>query len=117
MGWFLTLTSKMTGYTIPEVGDDPGGTIEQPRDTIVHYLMDMETLADAMMVKKNWDSPQYAILFIAVGEEGVTEQEHEVCAMPILLLAKLALPVKTLSDLQPPWEGHPPPRPGVIPSP
>ena len=102
MGWFLTLTSKMTGYTIPGVGDAPGGTIEQPRDAIAHYLMDMETLADAMMVKKNWDSPQYVILFIAVGEEGVTEQEHEVCAMPILLLTKLALPVKTLSDLQPP---------------
>ena len=62
MGWFLTLTSKMTGYTIPEVGVAPGGTIEQPRDAIAHYLMDMETLADAMAVKKNWDRPQYAIL-------------------------------------------------------
>ena len=62
MGWFLTLTSKMTGYTIPGVGVAPGGTIEQPRDAIAHYLMDMETLADAMAVKKNWDRPQYAIL-------------------------------------------------------
>ena len=62
MGWFLTLTSKMTGYTIPGVGLAPGGTIEQPRDAIAHYLMDMETLADAMAVKKNWDRPQYAIL-------------------------------------------------------
>ena len=62
MGWFLTLTSKMTGYTIPGVGVAPGGTIEQSRDAIAHYLMDMETLADAMAVKKNWDRPQYAIL-------------------------------------------------------
>ena len=62
MGWFLTLTSKMTGYTIPGVGVAPGGTIEQPRDAIAHYLMDMETLADAMAVKKSWDRPQYAIL-------------------------------------------------------
>jgi len=62
MGWFLTLTSKMTGYTIPGVGVAPGGTIEQSRDAIAHYLMDMETLADAMAVKKSWDRPQYAIL-------------------------------------------------------
>ena len=39
MGWFLTLSSKMTGYTIPGVGVAPGGTIEQPRDAIAHYLM------------------------------------------------------------------------------
>ena len=62
MGWFLTLTSKMTGYTIPGVGVAPGGTIEQPRDAIAHFLMDMETLADNMAVTNNWDSPQYAIL-------------------------------------------------------
>ena len=62
MGWFLTITSKMTGYTIPGVGVAPGGIIEQPRDAIAHYLMDMETLADAMAVKKSWDRPQYAIL-------------------------------------------------------
>ena len=62
MGWFLTITSKMTGYNIPGVGVAPGGIIEQPRDAIAHYLMDMETLADAMAVKKSWDRPQYAIL-------------------------------------------------------
>ena len=55
MGWFLTLTSKMTGYNIPGVGVAPGGVIEQPRDAIAHYLNDMETLADAMAVKKYWD--------------------------------------------------------------
>ena len=38
-----------------------GGTIEQPRDAIAHYLVDMEALADVMAVKKNWDRPQYAI--------------------------------------------------------
>ena len=61
MGWFLTLTSKMTGYTIPGVGV-PGGAIEQPREVIAQYLSYYETLADAMAVKKNWDKPQYAIL-------------------------------------------------------
>ena len=62
MGWFITLTSKMTGFTIPDVGRAPGGTIEQPRDAISHYLLDMETIVDAMAVQKNWDRPQYAIL-------------------------------------------------------
>ena len=62
MGWFITLTSKMTGFTIPDVGLVPGGTIEQPRDAISHYLLDMETIADAMAVDKYWDRPQYAIL-------------------------------------------------------
>ena len=62
MGWFLTLTSKMTGYTIPGVGVAPGGVIKQPMDAIAHYLNDMETLADAMAVKKFWDRPQFAIL-------------------------------------------------------
>ena len=58
MGWFLTLTSKMTGYTIPGVGVAPGGIIEQQTDAIAHYLMDMETLADAMAVKKSSASPK-----------------------------------------------------------
>ena len=62
MGWFLTLTSKMTGYTIPGVGVAPGGEIKAPREAIGHYLMDMETLADGMAFKKYWDRPQYAIL-------------------------------------------------------
>ena len=62
MGWFLTLTSKMTGFTIPDVGLAPGGKIEQSRDAIAHYLLDMETIADAMAVDKYWDRPQYAIL-------------------------------------------------------
>ena len=62
MGWFLTLTSKLTGCTIPEVGVAPGGKFEFPRDHMARLLMDMETMADAMAVKKNWDRPQYAIL-------------------------------------------------------
>ena len=63
MGWFLTLTSKMTGFTIPEyLQDVPGGTIEHSRDAIAHYLHDMETIADAMAVEKYWDRPQYVIL-------------------------------------------------------
>ena len=62
MGWFLTLTSKMTGFTIPDIGLAPGGKIEQSRDAIAHYLLDMETIADAMAVDKYWDRPQYAIL-------------------------------------------------------
>ena len=62
MGWFLTLTSKMTGFTIPDVGLAPGGKIEQSRDAIAHYLLDMETIADIMLVRSNWDRPQYAIV-------------------------------------------------------
>ena len=62
MGWFLTLTSKMTGYTIPGVGVAPGGTIEQPRDAIAHALFDLENIALNMAVKKSWDRPRYAIL-------------------------------------------------------
>ena len=62
IGWFLTLTSKMTGFTIPDVGLDHGGKIEQSRDAIAHYLLDMETNADAMVVDKYWNRPQYAIL-------------------------------------------------------
>ena len=67
MGWFLCLTSKMTGFTIPDVGLAPGGKIEQSRDAIAHYLLDMETIADAMaVVDKYWDRPSwywdYAIL-------------------------------------------------------
>ena len=48
--------------TIPDVGLDHGGKIEQSRDAIAHYLLDMETIADAMAVDKYWDRPQYAIL-------------------------------------------------------
>ena len=62
MGWFLTLTSKLTGCTIPEVGVAPGGKFKFPRDHMARLLMDMETMADAMAAKKNWDRPQYAIL-------------------------------------------------------
>ena len=62
LGWFLTLTSKLTGYTISEVGVAPGGNFQLPRDHVARLLMDMETMADAMAVKKNWDRPQYAIL-------------------------------------------------------
>ena len=62
MGWFLTLTSKLTGYTIPEVGVAPGGNFKLPRDEIDRLLMDIETMADAMAVEKSWDRPQYAIL-------------------------------------------------------
>ena len=32
------------------------------RDTIAHYLHDMEAIADAMAVEKYWDRPQYVIL-------------------------------------------------------
>ena len=58
MGWFLALTSKMTGFIIPEyLQHAPGGKIEQPRDAIAHYLHYMETIADAMAVEKYWDRP------------------------------------------------------------
>jgi len=50
MAWFIYLASQMTS------------NMDQPRDAICHALMDMETLADAMAVKKSWAWPQYAIL-------------------------------------------------------
>lgn len=63
MGWILNLTSKMTGFTIcPLMEVAPGGKIAQSRDAIAHYLQDMETIADTMLVRFNWDRPQYAIL-------------------------------------------------------
>ena len=62
MGWFLTLTSKLTGCTIPEVGVAPGGNFKMSRNCIARLMMDMETMADAMAVQKNWDRPHYAIL-------------------------------------------------------
>jgi len=62
MGWFLTLSSKMTGYTIPGISMAPGGKIEHDRSEVDHYLEDMETMADAMANEKNWNLPQYAIL-------------------------------------------------------
>ena len=76
MGWFLTLTSKMTGYRIPGrqplilllllllllpclgIGMAPGGQIHQDREEVAVYLEDMETVADAMAADKYWDRPQ-----------------------------------------------------------
>ena len=87
MGWFLCLTSKMTGFTIPDVGLAPGGKIEQSRDAIAHYLLDMETIADAMAVDKYWDRPQSEVseycfldrirIRIIFGIRILTEYEYE----------------------------------------
>ena len=92
MGWFLTLTSKMTGYKIPGkflpsqsvyilywhphpitllflltllhsgVGLAPGGKIEFDREDVAHYIEDMEILADAMANEKNWNRPQVRVI-------------------------------------------------------
>jgi hypothetical protein len=62
MGWFLTLSSKMTGFRIPGVGLAPGGVIEHDRREVAIYMEDMETMADAMAENKNWSWPQFAIL-------------------------------------------------------
>ena len=62
MSWFLTLSSKMTGFRIPGVGLAPGGVIEHDRQEVAIYIEDMETIADAMAEHKNWSWPQYAIL-------------------------------------------------------
>ena len=62
MGWFLTLTSKMTGYRIPEAGLAPGGLYQLDSQQVEHCLASMETVADAMAEKSHWKWPQYAIL-------------------------------------------------------
>ena len=74
MGWFLTLTSKMTGFRMPGatshlllrihpgVGLAPGGLILRARQEVELFLEDMETVADLMAERTNWNLPQYAIL-------------------------------------------------------
>jgi len=62
MGWFLTLTSKMTGFRMPGVGLAPGGLIHRARQEVELFLEDMETVADLMAERTNWNLPQYAIL-------------------------------------------------------
>ena len=79
IGWFLTLTSKMTGFTIPDVGLDPGGKIEQSRDAIAHYLLDMETNADAMV----WNRPQCAILKEMYLEDALQLPRQQVLVSPL----------------------------------
>ena len=58
MGWFLTLTAKMTGFTIPGVGMVPGGRIQMDRPEMAQHIEDMETVADAMNIEKDWNRPQ-----------------------------------------------------------
>ena len=62
MGWFLTLTSKMTGYRISGLGVAPCGQIQQDREAVDAYLRKMETLAAAMAVEKNWNQHQVKLL-------------------------------------------------------
>ena len=79
MGWFLTLTSKMTGHRIPGeqrseahtdsywkhghwspagVGMAAGGGISLTREEVTRLLESMETLSDIMEVKTSWSRPQ-----------------------------------------------------------
>ena len=44
MGWLVCC------YTIPSVGLAPGGAIEESRDNIVHCLLDMEAIDNALAV-------------------------------------------------------------------
>ena len=82
MGWFLTLTSKMTGLRIPGAtshsssscsvaGLAPGGRYQLHSQQVDLCLVSMETVANAMAEKSHWkwpqvrlatSLPQYAIL-------------------------------------------------------
>ena len=46
----------------PGVGLAPGGLILRARQEVELFLEDMETVADAMTERTNWNLPQYAIL-------------------------------------------------------
>jgi len=56
MGWFLTLTSKMTGLNIPGVDQmTVGGRIEKERSHVESYIHAMINFAEAMAEQKNWN--------------------------------------------------------------
>jgi len=56
MGWFLTLTSKMTGLNIPGIDRmTVGGRIEKERSHVESYIHAMINFAEAMAEQKNWN--------------------------------------------------------------
>ena len=64
MGWFLTLSSKMTGFKIPGARKMlVGGRIQKDKEEVVKHLSTMEKIAQAMSKKNNWNFfAQYSTL-------------------------------------------------------
>ena len=64
MGWFLTLSSKMTGFKIPGVQKMlVGGRIKKEKKEVAKHLSSMKKIAQAMYKKNNWNYlAQYSIL-------------------------------------------------------
>ena len=64
MGWFLTLSSKMTGFKIPRVKKMlVGGRIQKEKKEVTKHLSTMKKIAQAMYKKNNWNFfAQYSIL-------------------------------------------------------
>ena len=64
MGWFLTLSSKMTGFKIPGARKMlVGGRIIKEKEEVAKHLTTMEKIAQAMSKKNNWNFlAQYSTL-------------------------------------------------------
>ena len=64
MGWFLTLSSKMTGFKIPGVQKMlVGGRIKKDKKEVAKHLSTMKKIAQVMNKKNNWNYlAQYSIL-------------------------------------------------------
>ena len=64
MGWFLTLSSKMTGFKIPGVKKlMVGGRIQKGKEEIAKHLSTMEDISQAMYKNNYWNYlAQYSIL-------------------------------------------------------
>ena len=64
MGWFLTLSSKMTGFKIPGVQKMlVGGRIKKEKNKVAKHLSSMKKIAQAMYDKNHWNYlAQYSIL-------------------------------------------------------
>ena len=56
MGWFLTLSSKMTGFKIPGVQKMlVGGRIKKEKKEVAKHLSSMKKIAQAMYDKNHWN--------------------------------------------------------------
>ena len=64
MGWFLTLSSKMTGFKIPGVKKMMvGGRIQKQKSEVTRHLSTMENISEAMYKNNYWNYlAQYSIL-------------------------------------------------------
>ena len=64
MGWFLTLSSKMTGFKIPGVKKMMvGGRIQKKKNEVTRHLSTMDNISEAMFKNNYWNYlAQYSIL-------------------------------------------------------